>query len=57
LPVDNTDFVIIGNGHTNKRDMKLLKKLSEPTTLGHNMGDNIVSYLGARAGDNGLSLG
>jgi hypothetical protein len=37
--------------------MKLLEKLSEPTTLGHNMGDNIVSYLGARAGDNGFSLG
>ena len=57
MSVDNTDFVIIGDGHTNQRGVKLLEKLSEPTTLDHNMGDNIVSYLGARAGDNGLSLG
>jgi hypothetical protein len=55
--VHNTDIIIIDNGHTSKRDVKLIDKLPEPTTLGHNMGDITLLCLSSGVGDNGLSLG
>ena len=55
--IDNAHIVTVDNRRRGKRDMKLLKKLAKPATLGRSMGHSTILHLGARTGDGGLMLG
>jgi hypothetical protein len=54
--VDITNIIIMDNGRTSKRAVKLLEKLPAPRTLDHRIGDGMILCLVAGAGDSGLSL-
>jgi hypothetical protein len=55
--VDNTHIVAVDNRHQRDRDAKLLEKLSQPTTLSHDMSDNTVLRFSVEAGDYGQAFG
>jgi len=54
--VDSANIVAIDNHRSSNRDMKLLKKLTKPTTLGNSMGHSLLLRLSIRARDCGMSL-
>ena len=51
--VDSNHVVAVDNRHQRDRDVKLLEKLLQPTTLSHDMSDNTVLRFNAEAGDYG----
>jgi hypothetical protein len=54
--VDHADVVAVDKGSTAKRNVELMKKLSEPRSLS-NIGDGAVLGLSAGAGHGVLTLG
>jgi hypothetical protein len=54
--VGSTDIVAEDNGSRTQRAMKLMEKLTEPTTLTHSMSYNTILSLSTRARDHGLTL-
>jgi hypothetical protein len=55
--VDGTDVVTVHYCGRSKRNMEFLKKLPEPTTLGHGMGNRAILSFCARARHCGLAFG
>jgi len=55
--IDRADVVVVDNGRNSNRDMKLLEKLAQPTTLCDDVGDGSVLRFSTREGDCGLALG
>ena len=55
--VDSTDIVAKDDGRGVEGSMKLMKKLTEPTTLSYSMGHCAILRLGTGVGDCSLALG
>jgi hypothetical protein len=55
--VDDAKVVIVDESALRQRGMELLEELSKPTSFGHIVCHGAVLSLGARMGDDVLSLG
>jgi hypothetical protein len=55
--VDNANVIAVDESALWQRSMELLKELSEPTSFGHAVGHGEILSLGARVGDDVLTLG
>jgi hypothetical protein len=55
--VDGTEVIVVDESALRQRSMELLEELSEPMSLSHAIGHDAILSLGARLGDNVLTLG
>jgi hypothetical protein len=55
--IDRAGIVAVDNGRNSNRDVKLVEKLAQLTTLGDDVGDGSVLRFSTGAGDCGLALG
>jgi hypothetical protein len=53
---DRANVVAVNKSGAREGAVELMKKLTEPGSLGHTIGYNAILGLSARAGDNGLPL-